>query len=76
MASLDAGEKTVFIDKDDPANCVGSQNYGIRIKAIQTEQIYESFMATLLQHDGKLYAVQRCQLGVVEFPLTSGFLIQ
>ena len=52
------------------ANCIGSQKYAICTKVIPTEQTYQSCMATLLYHDDELLALQRCQLDVVELPLT------
>ena len=39
-------------------------------RAIPTQQNYKSCMATLLYHDDDQLALQRCQLDVIELPLT------
>ena len=70
MAVSDDGEELAFIDEDELANCIGSQKYAICTKAIPAEQTYQSCMATSLYHDDELLALQRCQLDVVELPLT------
>ena len=69
MAVPDEGE-LAFIDDKELENCTGSQNYAICTKAIPTEQTYQSCMAILLYHDDELLTLQRCQLDVVELPLT------
>ena len=70
MAVSDDGEELAFIDDKELENCIGSQKYAICTKAIPTEQTYQSCMATLLYHDDELLALQRCQLDVIELPLT------
>ena len=70
MAVCDDGEELAFINEDEIANCIDSQKYAICTKAIPTEQDYKSHMATLLYHDDELLAFQRCQLDVIELPLT------
>ena len=70
MAVSDDGEELPFIDEDELANCIGSQKYAICTKAIRIEQSYQSCVATLLYLDDELHALQRCQLDVVELPLT------
>ena len=69
MAILDDGE-LAFIDDKELENCIGSQKYAICTKAIPTEQTYQSCIAKLLYHDDELLALQRCQLDVIELPLT------
>ena len=70
MAVSDDGEELAFIDDKELENCIGSQKYAICTKAIPTELTYQSCMATLLYHDDELLALQRCQLDVIELPLT------
>ena len=69
MAVSDDGE-LAFIDDKELENCIGSQKFAICTKAIPTAQTYQSCMATLLYHDDELLALQRCQLDVIELPLT------
>ena len=70
MALSDGGEELEFIDEDELANYIGSQKYAKCTKATPTEHTYRSCMATLFEDDVEVLALQRCQLEVVELPLT------
>ena len=70
LALFGDGEEPAFIDEDKIAKCIGSQNYAICTKAIRTERIFKSCMATLVYHINELLSLQRCQLYVIELPLT------
>ena len=70
MAISQKSEEVAYLNDDDLANCVGSQKYAICTKAIPTETNRDSCLPTLLYKDDELLALQRCQLDVIELPLT------